>query len=434
MLRRFGLLVVLSFVPALLVGLPQHAATADPIPAGGDWPWCTSSPYDPYPSTTDDDNLYCVWSIEKDETGTGTDYQPLMAVPYGVGPAGLYEDVWVNSWDSAHVVSWAMNTRTLDGSGNEVADPVNDTDPSWAWRIRINTGSMKPRAVSGVTRNNDYSVAPSSFGGNRLTVTFKPAPIAWRWDFETGPKTCVPNDCGDNTTIAELVSDGFFNGYATDLVGSGLDPREISHRTGMVTGTNAQWPPADLPPDYNPDTNSIDIQLANAHLKAPGVLATGHYEAFLPNAFLIHELQVPDPSTLAGGSFTVSRVGTSTTYSYVVTHEPGGVRIRIPSITFSSPKLRIRPKPSVPGKPRWGSVRRATATKVKLSFWRPYADGGPSIDAYQGRCRRGTAPWKYVKASASPIYIGNLSRRTVDCQVRAHNRIGWGRWNAVKRG
>lgn len=88
--------------------------------------------------------------------------------------------------------------------------------------------------------------------------------------------------------------------------------------------------------------------------------------------------------------------------------------------------------PPAPDKPRWGSVRRAT--KVKLSFYRPLADGRPSITAYQGRCRRGTAPWKYVKAAGSPIYIGNLSRRAVDCQVRAQNRIGWGRWNAVKRG
>jgi hypothetical protein len=433
MIRRLALLSAVSLVPALLAAVPQQAAGADPVPVDGDVPWCMDAPGPKTYLTVvpDDDNRYCVWSIEKDPTGTGV-WEDLQPVPYGEpGHAGLHDDVWVYSWDAHDAFAWALNTRELDSAGNEVGAPINETDVNVRWRIKINTGAMVPREMRGVTQDNDFSVAPLTAGNSRLTVTFRAAPIAWRWSFDPGipNPTCVPGDCGDDTTVADLVSDGFFNSYVTDLDDYPAHHRD--YRTGMVTGWNADY---GTEPQYNADLNALEIQLANAHLKAPGVPATGHYEAFLPNAYLINVMQVPDPSTLTAGSLVVSRAGTSTVYTPVVTHEAGGIRIKVTGITYSSLKLRIKPKPSIPGKPRWGSVQRPTPTKVKLNFLRPLADGGPNITTYQARCRRGTAPYRYAKGSASPLYIGDLPRRQVDCQVRAQNRIGWGRWSAVKSG
>lgn len=425
MVRRLGIVAVFSLLASLLAGLPQQAASADPPLGFGYWPRCASSGY----PTVDTDNRYCVVSYQKN-TGAGWVTVP----PPDWDTNGTYDDPYVDALRTGDASSPMTAMRfglyeTTVSSGGVSSDA--DVDPLTHWRYVVNTGSMHPRELYGNTRNTDFSVVDGGAAGWRLTLTFRPSPIAWRWPPNDPTKVCVPGNCGDSSTVADLVRDGFVTGYVTDLVHSGLDPSEILDRTGMIRAWNADYA---SDPYYNPDLNALEIQLANVHWKTPVEVATGYYEVFLPGRYLTRVLQVPDPSTLTGGSFTISRVGSSTTVPFALTHESGGVRIVIHSITFSSPKFRIRPRPTVPGQPRWGSVSRPTATKVKLSFYRPLADGGPNIDVYQGRCRRGTAPWTYVKATRSPIYIANLPRRVVDCQVRAHNRIGWGRWSVVRRG
>ncbi len=378
-------------------------------------------------SVTDDDNHYCVWSVEKDSDKDGT-WEAVQPVPYGEpGHAGAHDQVWVYTWDGNHAFAWFLNTYVLDADGNQVGDPINSTDPTVPWRIRVNTGAMVPRQMNGVTQDNDFSVSTLPDGSRRLTATFRAAPIAWIDPFGT----CLPTDCGDDTTVANFTSDGFFNSYVTDLEGTGFPPDEVIHREGMVTGWNADYA---TEPYYNAELNALEIQLANAHLRAPGEPATGHYEAFLPNAYLINIMQVPDPSTLTAGSLVVSRAGTSTVYVPTVSHEPGGIRIKVTDITFSKVKLRIKPKASIPGRPLWGSVKRPTPTSVKLKFRPPLADGGPNISAYQARCRKGSNPYQYAKGDGSPLTIKGVPRADVDCQVRARNRIGWGDWGKVKSG
>ena len=55
------------------------------------------------------------------------------------------------------------------------------------------------------------------------------------------------------------------------------------------------------------------------------------------------------------------RSGSSTEVPFVLTHETDGVRIKIEAITFSAAEYRIKPNPSRPGVPRWGSVTRVGA-------------------------------------------------------------------------
>jgi hypothetical protein len=427
MLRRLSVLVVLVLLPAVLVGLPQQAAQADVVPPlSSAWPRCLSYATAHGVSTTDLDNRYCVVSYEK----RASVLDPWTDVPDPNWDAnGVYDEPYVDLLD-AGTVRFGLYETTV-GPGGSTSD--GDVDPGYHWRYRVNIGSITARELYGQTRNTDYSVSGGGASGSVLQLTFQPSPIAWRWPPGDPTQVCEPGDCGDSTTVAGLVYDGFVTGYVTDLATSGLGDAEIGWRTGMVRAWNANYAGD---PVYRPDLNALDIQLANPHLvsSSPDVVATGYYEVFLPGPYLTNVMQVPDPSTLSGGTFTVSRVGSTSTVPFSLAHEGGGIRIVIHSITFSSPKFRLKPRPTAPGRPRWGSVTRATATKVKLSFRRPLADGGPSISAYQGRCRRGTGTWHYNRAGASPIYIGSLSRLPVDCQVRAQNRIGYGRWNVLKRG
>ena len=40
--------------------------------------------------------------------------------------------------------------------------------------------------------------------------------------------------------------------------------------------------------------------------------------------------------------------------------------------------------------------------------------------------------WRAAKGTASPITVGHLPKGKVYCQVRAHNKLGWGTWSATK--
>jgi hypothetical protein len=141
---------------------------------------------------------------------------------------------------------------------------------------------------------------------------------------------------------------------------------------------------------------------------------------------------VPDPSSLTGGSFTVRRAGSTTSVPFTVTHEPGGVRIKISGITFSTPSYKIHPKPSAPGQPRWGSATRIAPHAVRLGFRAPIANGGKPVTSYVGRCHRGTGAWHVVRGTSSPLVVRDLPRKRVSCQVRAVNVIGPGRWNPLR--
>lgn len=424
MLRRLIALVVLALVPAVLAGLPQRAAQADPSPGFDPWPRCVAYASAHSLTTVDTDNLDCVVSFEKN---TGSGWVDVPPVDYGT--PNVYDDPYVDTALGAGTVRFGVYETTVPPSGSPTLS--GNVDPDTLWRFTVNVGTIHLRELYGVTRQTDFSVSGGGASGNVLLLTFRPSPVAWL-DGTPG-HVCEPGSCGDATTVADYSYDGFVTGYVTDLEFGDWTAADRVDRNGMINSWNANYGGT---PIYNSTLNSLDIQLANPHLVSttPDVVATGYYESFLPNAYLTNVMQVPDPSSLSSGTITVSRVGSSTTVPFTLTHEAGGIRIVIDSITFSSPKFRIKPDPTAPGKPRWGSVTRATPTKVKLAFRRPLADGGPNITSYQGRCRRGTAPWTSARASASPIFISGLPRRSVDCQVRAQNRIGWGHWSTVRSG
>ena len=408
---RMPLLVLLLVASLAALGPP---ASADPVPSLYDpWPMCGTAP--------DDDNRYCIASA----TRNGVTIDPL-----DCDTPGDYYLPYVDLIGAGDV-RFGVDHYPVDGSG--CGDILADIPPGDVYRLVVNTGSIRPRELYGHIQDVAFSVGGGPTTGWTFTLEFEPTPIAWMWppdaDGDTFADCSYAGGCGDETTVADLVRDGFVTGYVTDLESSGLTATEIAHRTGYVDTYNAQ----DAYELYDPDTNAILVRMANPHLRSPGVVATGFYETFLPDAMLINEMNVPDPTTLTTGSFSIARVGVGSVPA-TVTREPGGIHIKISGISFSTPQYRIRPKPTAPGRPRWGSVERIRERAVKVRFKAPLADGGAAITDYRARCRRGTGDWHFASGPGSPLVVTGLPLAEVSCQVRATNRIGPGVWSTTRQG
>ncbi|MDP3969088.1 MAG: hypothetical protein Q8Q02_12485 [Nocardioides sp.] len=416
--RRVSTRLLVGGLTALLAGVgatfPQSSASADPAPGTGNWPMCGTAP--------DTDGRYCVVSMTRNgvditHPASGDYYLPYIDM---IGPGDVRFGV-------EHYRDGALVTRD-NGAGGLMAD--GELVPGDVFDIEVNTGAVVPRELFVRGQDVTFTRGGNATDGYRFGVRLQPTPFAWLKIDDGSPWPCTVQACGDDSTIADpyWVYDGFITGYVTDI--SWASPAEQRMMTGLLHAYNAQ--DANLFYDY--DTNAMVIQLANPHLKEPGVVATGAYQTFLPYSMLTGMMNVPDPTTLTGGSFLVSRAGSGTTVPFTLTHHPAGVEILIPDITYSTPTYRIKPRRSAPGQPQLRRVVRVAPNTTRVKFTPPVANGGAVITGYRARCRRGTAVWHYGSATASPIRVRNVPRRPVTCQVRAINRIGAGAWSLPKRG
>ncbi|MFN8192955.1 MAG: fibronectin type III domain-containing protein [Nocardioidaceae bacterium] len=390
--------------------LTASPASADPKPGEGqEWPLCGEG--------GDTDGFYCVVSVTRD--GVPVTSEPDLSVD------GSYEDPYIDLIGPGDV-RFGIDHWVVTGG---VPDIIGTIEPDVTWEWTVNTGPVDPVEMYGHLRDPQLSFGGNATDGYTFTLSVKPAPIAWNWDASGWLPCDFPDACGDDTTVAGLVYDGFITGYVTDDA-AWTPASEVAHRRGYINSYNAQnasW-------FYDSATNSMVVQMANVHLKAPGVPATGYFETVIPDAMLIHEYSVPDPDNLTTGSFQVRQSGTTATVPFTVTRLPGAVRLEIEGITFSTPEFRIKPKASVPGKPRWGSVTRPKRTTVKVTFKRPLADGGKAITGYRVQCGRGDAVWTTGVRRVAPVTFPDMPRKLVDCRVRARNAKGLGPWSTVKQG
>ena len=403
-------LPLVLLLPVLALAGVTTSAHADPVPPlYSSWPRCHTG--------TDTDGKYCIVSVTKNGA-------PDPAVDYST--PGLYDDAQVDLLQPG-VVRFGLETVQTFPVDPPVTNP--DVSPADTYVYTVNVGDISPDELYGHVQDADLSFGGDATNGYTFTLTFRPTPVAWMNE-PGGPAVCsYDGGCGGETWVADYHYDGFVTGYVADDTALGYSPADTADRHGLVNAYNAQ----DAYPYYDPDTNTLEIRMANAHFTTPGVAATGSYDTFLPNAYLIDQMGVPDPSTLSAGTLTVVRAGSSDPVTSTVTQEPGGVRIHITGITFSTPRYNIHPKPTAPGAPRWGSVHRVSHHAVKVSFRRPRANGGKPITSYGVRCRRGTGAWHQVSGASSPLVVRNLPRRPVSCQVRAVNRIGHGTWSHLLR-
>jgi hypothetical protein len=335
------------------------------------------------------------------------------------GTPGDY--VYAKASDDPHAVLFGV-WHDANGDGSNL---TQDADPSVLYQLTVRT-TIRPREMSGHLRDANFSTHYDPTTGWEFTVQFRPTEVH-HVGYNGDMRSCAIGACGDDTWKASLNTSGSANGYVTDNLNTGLTTRERDERIGMFSAYNAQ----DHNVFYDPDTNSLVVQLASPHLTGSGALATGSYSTFLPTAFLEGTMNVPDASTLSAGTVTVVRTagGVSSSAPFTLTHVAGGVRISITGITYSSPTYRIHPGP---GKPRYVHARKISAHKARVKFTRPASNGGYRINRYQARCHKLGKAWHSAKGTASPITVGHLPKGKVYCQVRAHNKLGWGAWSAAK--
>jgi hypothetical protein len=348
---------------------------------------------------------------------TGADAE---AAPNGVPTEWYYVD---NGWRDG-IFSFNLGTKTNMSPGPDVDS--KSIDASATWEITVNTGPYYPRELNGKMRNTVFTRGGNPTTGYWFHVKFNPVPVAWR--FFDPSFSCDMTGCGNDSTVADFVSgagEGFSDGYVSDLADSS-SPAYVSARTGFVMASNAQY---QSEPYYDRETNSIVVQMANPHLRAPGSPATGFFEAFLPYAYLTSQLGVPDTDTLTAGTFTVWRDGTTTSVPFTLTRTATGIWIRVHGIGFSRPTFRLHAGPSAP---RRVSAHKTSAHKARVKFRKPASNLGYRINRYQARCHKLGKAWHAAKGTTSPITVGHLPTGRVYCQVRAHNRLGWGTWSAVR--
>jgi hypothetical protein len=403
MLRVCRTLSLVLLMPLLVLAGVTSSAHADPVPAKGHaWPRCGRAP--------DTDGKYCIVSVTKDGVAVP---------PVDFGTPGTYDNPFVHLVE-AGTVGFGLKLTTVTGSGStsDVEVPPNHT-----WVFTVNVGDIRPVELFGNVRNAGFTIGGNRTKGHTLTVTFKPTPVAWL----LSGSCSVFGGCGDKTTVADTVRTGFASGFVSDESTSGLTPAQIAVERGYVNVFNAE----DAYWFYDGAANSLIMRMANAHLKSPGVTAKGSFQTRIPNAMLIDQLDVPDPGALTGKSFRVVRTGVGAV-PFTFTHYHGGIDIRIKGFTFSTPEYSIHPKPTAPGTPRWGSLKRVTQHHVKVTFRRPRADGGRPVNKYTARCRQGSHPWHHATGPTSPLIVGSPPKGSTTCQVRAHNVIGWGAWNKAR--
>lgn len=406
MRNRLAVLVCL-LVAALLAGV-DAPVEADPPPThdpySGYWPACGVAP--------DDDGRYCVISV----TRNGAPVAPRVSTEE-------YEEPYIDLIGPGTVRFGVFHYP----AGSLDAD--TDADPAATWRWRVNTGAIHTRELYAQARNVDLEVGGSAASGWTFDLTLQPVPIAWRF-YDSGFVCDAGSSCGDDTTRADLEYDGFVTGYVTDLVEGGFySAAERERRTELITAYSAQ----DASYFYDYDTNAIVVRLANPHLPSTGSTpVTGSFETFIPNDVLLVDMGVPDPSTLTAGRMIVARAGTGAV-PFTLTREPGGIRIRISGIGFSTPRYTIRPRLSRPGRARIAGATRAPSGTVRVAFRRPFADGGARLTGYVAVCRKGEGRWHRATASGSPARVTGVPRGRATCKVRAQNRIGLGPWSATRR-
>ncbi|WP_151084131.1 hypothetical protein [Nocardioides cynanchi] len=400
-------LLPLALLVPLLVVTGTTSAHADPVPAAGHpWPRCGSAP--------DTDGKYCIVSVTKD----GVAVPPVTAST----PAGTYDDPFVQRVD-AGTVRVGLRTTTVTGPGSSTSSPA--VSPTGTWVYRVNVGSIRPVELYGNLRNVDLSFGGNATTGHTFTVTFQPTPVAWL----LGSDCSVFGGCGDNSTVADTVYSGFASGYVSDDASTGLTAAQIAARRGYLNVYNAE----DAYWFYDSGRNSLVMRMANPHLRSPGVRATGSFQTRIPDAMLIDQLNVPDPRALTARSFSVVRTG-SGAVPITLTRVRGAVDIRVKGVTFSTPEYSIHPRPTPPGAPRWGSLRRVGRHQVRATFRAPRADGGLPVKVYAVRCRRGTGSWHSATGGRSPLTVGPVPTGRLTCELRAHNKRGWGPWSTPRTG
>lgn len=306
-----------------------------------------------------------------------------------------------------HPVPWPFISVMLNTNG-----PVVDLDPADVWSVTLNTGALRPAQLFGRMSNMRVTRGGDATGGYTLTVTGQPVRMAYT---DTG--------CGGTgvcPTTADTLNTGVFSFELNDARYYTNPDHRLAVR-GFDFAASTDW--VSSPPQLDLATNTIRIDVANAHFEPDGTTVfTGSAALRFPNAMLNQLYDIDDPAALTPSVFAVSSGGAPSVITTVAI-EPDGVRVRLGGLTFSKRALRVqsRPVPTRIRKPFAG--RRLSSTTGRISFISARSRGS-KVRSYRASCFSGGHK---VLASAlrSPITVRNLRPgREYGCYVRAISKAG----------
>jgi hypothetical protein len=283
------------------------------------------------------------------------------------------------------------------------------------WTFNINTGSTAPSTTFSRGRNVEVTRGGTATS-HTLQVQMQPVRMAYGACNSSGGCPGLP------TTLAT----GYLEGWVNDL-SYVTDPGYAAAQRGFDLATNADW--ASTPPQLDFDTNSIVLDVANAHFEPDGTTVfVGEAEFRLPNAMLSGLYGVDDPASLTASAFRVS-TGSGPAPTITVVVGTGEVNVDIDNMTFSKRKLKITGDMR-PRAPRNVTVRRTGRTTATLRFLKALPRGS-KVRGYRVTC---SSRGRIVRKSAvgSPVRLTGLSTSLWRCNVRATSRAGLGRWASFR--
>lgn len=308
----------------LLIALPGLALASSPRPDAGEyWPACSTP-----------GQWFCVVSGTYDgnpiTTGDLTTYYPDAGVVWMV----RFDDDTSMFWSGRAETGYSQFPSQYLGSNLQVVMNTGDFAPSWS----VATADQFRMHVSG---DADAGYLLTIEGSGTETNT-------------NAAVTCDVNGCGDQTTQADYASPRF-DGYT----------RTTTQQTAGFAGTYLAGNAQDLEsPQFT--QNGVFLHLANPHLGVDGGPTSGSYTFWIPPSYLATQHltvdealdgglaverydALPDASTdggidvaADGGPIGVAMTPLTPTLTADDDGVVGtGVRMRIDSITYSAPTIRV---------------------------------------------------------------------------------------------
>ena len=318
--------------------------------------------------------------------------------------------------------------------------------------VTLDMGSWSPSIVAGKARDVDV-VRQRTGSGYLVTVTGKPVLLAGQCDQSTEPWRCPEADV--------VVKDpAYFNNVQWDALwsvqiddaGFISDPARRKALYGLDYFHN--FAASSLPPEVQfsgpDDTASLVIDVANRrYLDDLTTLVVGHAEMTIPNSFLRVGYGIPDPSTITGGSLSVTGTGSGASVS--VTQDAGSdaTQVVIDGVTFPDvmvPDGTLRRRPGTasmkvlkvqrgvikPTRTRVTSTTRLAPGKGRVRAAKAKARGA-RVTGYQARCSAGGSTVSGRSRTRTVVVTGLLAGRAYDCRVQALSKAGAAGYGAAKR-
>jgi hypothetical protein len=284
--------------------------------------------------------------------------------------------------------------------------------------VTLDTGTIQPRIVSGWGVDGHAVRIDDGDGTWQVEVTLEPAEMLMSCDGEACP-VIAPD-------YALRVRAGVHVDDATWYAAGGGDPDAL---TGLdeFSNVNLLWYPPTITVD-SAGVVTMDIAMKNSHFYPDGTTVfLGHANIRLPNHVLRDLYGIPDPGTMAPGSFVST--STSGTVTSAPTGPGDGWDIVMDGMTFSKQHLRLTRGVITPTRPRDVRAVRVNAHRGKV--FGASSPRGAKVRGYAARCVAG----RHVvtgSATTSPVVVSGLhTGRRYECRITARSKAGPSRASAV---